>query len=96
MYTTQEEIVARAQKNWPELRIAVSASGGAIGAWDYGKERFVMVVGKTIIPGPNGEENWIECPVEILIDGKPPVTDWIEVTANPAQSVASTAQAVTP
>lgn len=79
MYTTAEAIIERAKREKPDYRLAVSASGGAIGAYDSGRGRFVMVAGKTIIPGPNGEENWLNCPVELLVNGKPAVDDWIEV-----------------
>ena len=81
MQTTATAIIERAYRKQPHLKLAVSASGGAIGSWDASKGRYVMVAGM-LLPGIMGPgEQWVNCPMEILIDGKPPVDDWTPVAA---------------
>jgi hypothetical protein len=36
-----------------------------------------MVAGLLIIPAAGGGELWQSCPVEILVNGQPPVRDWV-------------------
>ena len=76
MQTTATAIIERAYREQPGLKLAVSASGGAIGSWDEGKGRYVMVAGM-LLPGLMGPgERWVSCPVEMLVNGKPAVDDW--------------------
>ncbi len=74
--TTAAEIVARVKIEQPHLKLAVSASGGAIGVWDAKLARYVMVAGK-VLSNP-GTEFWAGLEYELLINGKPPVDDWGE------------------
>jgi hypothetical protein len=86
MITTAADIIKHTQELQPHLRLAVSASGGAIGAWDAKQERYVMVAGRLIgnhstISGPEQDvpAEWLGMTVELLINGKPPVSDWVPV-----------------
>ena len=72
---TAQEIIAQAYKNQPELKLAYSKDGAAIGAWDTSKGRYVMVAGRTITEG----QPWLNMPYELLKNGQPPVKaeDWV-------------------
>lgn len=78
---TALEIVHCVHAANPALNLAISTDGAAVGLWDSTKARYVMLAGRLIIPGPNGEEQWANCPREILVNGKPPVDDWVPVEA---------------
>lgn len=92
MLTTAKEIIERTARLQPHLKLAVSASGGAIGVWHEPMGRYVMVAGRMIgnystVDGSEGDipAEWCEMPYELLINGKPPVSDWVPVVA-PAEA----------
>jgi len=67
-----QELLSRARAKCPHRRFAMSTGGLAIGVFDPLLARFVIVFAKA----PDG--TWYHIPVEILINGFPPVIEWIE------------------
>lgn len=70
---TAHDIITQAYETQPHIRLAVSKSGDTIGSWSEEKNRFVVVAGRYI----TGE--WVSLPYELLVNGKPLVTEWAEV-----------------
>lgn len=69
---TCEELLAIARKGRPSVRYARSSQGDKIGGWDATLGRFVMVACLCITG------RWVETPYEVLVNGEPCQTDWIE------------------
>lgn len=69
---TAHELLAIARRDRPTVRYALNATHDAIGAWDDSLGRFVRVAGKLL----TGE--WASLRVELLIDGEPVPTTWVE------------------
>ena len=60
------------RKQSPHERYAQSTSGFVIGVFDKKLERFVIVWAKDL------DNEWRFIEKEILVNGLPPVVDWIE------------------
>lgn len=70
---TSREVVAALIPDNPGRRFAVSQSDSVIGVWVEDAGRFVIIASKTIL-----NDDWYECP-DMLVNGKPAVSDWIEI-----------------
>jgi excisionase family DNA binding protein len=64
------EVLRAAREGNPGGRYAVSRDGNAVGEWDTGRERFVMVLSRAL----TGEWVWTGGR-ELLINGSPPYAD---------------------
>jgi len=77
--TAREFIAAeyrcRARGCWPLGLLAVDAKEASIAGWDDSLGRWVVVAGKTIMPGTP----WVVLNHELLIDGKPIPATWTMV-----------------
>jgi hypothetical protein len=72
------ELIAQLKRDNPDKRFATNAgttsyhAESSIAVWS--EEQWVMLLGRII-----GTGGWFRCP-NLLVNGKPCVTDWVEVS----------------
>lgn len=71
---TAMEIISKERASGRNIRRAVNSNGSVIAGWSDEQGRWIAVAGKVI-----GSGEWYSMPYELLIDGKPMVSEWIEV-----------------
>jgi hypothetical protein len=70
---TAIELAVKAKQAKPTVRYAAEADGASVAGFDDDKGRFV----RCAYLGIDGK--WYSSPYEVLIDGKVPAGEWIEV-----------------
>ena len=72
MIETPEKMLQIAKEGRPNVKYVLNDKKDAIGAWDVNQSRYVPVAGRLL----TGE--WVNLPVELLINNKPVERKWIE------------------
>lgn len=70
---TALELARQAKTAKPHVRYAASADGASVAAFDDDQGRFARVAYLGI------DDKWYSSPFEVLVDGKPPAAEWVEV-----------------